>query len=282
MVLHSLKVFCFTFFAFSASSLMAAINPGLLNDFESGTTEGWTSQASPTNIPSGGPAGVDDNYLQIGNGLSNLGAFNLTHSGLLDSSIVAIEVDMFRPATDPDIEMRLVLFGPGVSTSNRWTSTNSVLVPGDGQWATYSFSVLEADLTQVVGSATYADVVADLNRILFRFDDGAPSIGGSSIAGTLGLDNITAAIATAVPGDFDGDGFVGLSDLNILGSNFGTMGGATVATGDANGDGNVDLADLNLVGSNFNPPPAVAVPEPSTALLAFGSVALVVARRRTV
>ena len=83
-----------------------------------------------------------------------------------------------------------------------------------------------------------------------------------------------------IPGDFDGDGFVGLSDLNILGSNFGVMGGATPATGDTNGDGNVDLADLNVLGSNWNPPPAVAVPEPTAfvaQLLAF--VGLMLHRR---
>ena len=83
-------------------------------------------------------------------------------------------------------------------------------------------------------------------------------------------DGLSQGVAVgAVPGDFDGDGFVGLSDLNILGSNFGTTSGATVATGDATGDGMVDLADLNILGSNFNPPPAVAVPEPSTAVLAL-------------
>ena len=84
-----------------------------------------------------------------------------------------------------------------------------------------------------------------------------------------------------VPGDFDGDGFVGLSDLNILGANFNTMGGATLATGDADGDGNVTLADLNILGANWNPAPAVAVPEPSSfAVIALGSALLFAGGRR--
>ena len=84
-----------------------------------------------------------------------------------------------------------------------------------------------------------------------------------------------------VPGDFDGDGFVGLSDLNILGANWGTNdGSATAATGDADADGNVGLSDLNLLGANWNPPAAVAVPEPtSISLLGFFAVGIIVRRQ---
>ena len=92
----------------------------------------------------------------------------------------------------------------------------------------------------------------------------------------LGILNLTPA----VPGDFDGDGFVGLSDLNILGANFGTMGGATVATGDATGDGNVDLADLNVLGANWSPAPAVAVPEPSGMILGLLGLAILARGRK--
>lgn len=35
-----------------------------INDFESGTTEGWDG-AAPTNQPSGGPLGVNDNFLEV-------------------------------------------------------------------------------------------------------------------------------------------------------------------------------------------------------------------------
>ena len=108
-----------------------------------------------------------------------------------------------------------------------------------------------------------------------------------SLGGGLGWDvsnlfttGVIEVINALVPGDFDGDGFVGLSDLNILGSNFGTMGGATLATGDANGDGNVTLADLNILGSNWNPAPAVAVPEPSTLTFVLIGLCGLVSRRR--
>lgn len=53
------------------------------------------------------------------------------------------------------------------------------------------------------------------------------------------------------PGDLDGDGSVGLSDLATLLSNFGTSGGATAEQGDLDGDEDVDLADLAMLLASF-------------------------------
>ncbi|MEO0529834.1 MAG: PEP-CTERM sorting domain-containing protein [Planctomycetota bacterium] len=85
-------------------------------------------------------------------------------------------------------------------------------------------------------------------------------------------------------GDANGDGNVDLLDLDILGSNFGLMGGATVADGDFNGDGNVDLLDLDILGSNFGATinNAVAVPEPTTLTGLLAAVATLLFRRRRV
>jgi hypothetical protein len=47
-----------------------------------------------------------------------------------------------------------------------------------------------------------------------------------------------------VPGDLDGDQQVGLGDLAILLSNFGTPSGAEPGDGDSDEDGDVDLQDL--------------------------------------
>ena len=45
-------------------------------------------------------------------------------------------------------------------------------------------------------------------------------------------------------GDLDNDGSVGLADLAVLLSHFGTATGATFADGDSDADGDVDLEDL--------------------------------------
>lgn len=53
------------------------------------------------------------------------------------------------------------------------------------------------------------------------------------------------------PSDLDGDRSVGLGDLTILLSNFGTAEGEGEADGDSDGDGDVDLADLSTMLSRF-------------------------------
>jgi len=52
-------------------------------------------------------------------------------------------------------------------------------------------------------------------------------------------------------GDLDGDGAVGLGDLTILLSNFGTVGGVDPDDGDLDNDDDVDLTDLTLMLSIF-------------------------------
>ena len=258
----------------SVCPVQADVSPGLLSDFESGTLEDWDGGSTPTNIPTGGPAGVGDNYLQISGG-NNFATFNASLSGVLDPSITSIDVDLLRPAGESDLEMRLVLFGP--STFDRWTSTNFQVVPGDGTWSTYSFSVLESDLTRVAGGSSYTDLTTNLDRIMFRYDPGPPDFGGTpSPPGSLGLDNITALPLPVIPGDANCDGKVDLLDLDILGQFFGqvVLPGDT-KQGDFNGDGNVDLLDLDILGGNFGFGTSASVPEPSaTLLLATGLVCL--------
>jgi hypothetical protein len=78
-------------------------------------------------------------------------------------------------------------------------------------------------------------------------------------------------IATLLPGDLNGDGFVGIADLNAVLFNWNqnvTPGNQLL--GDANGDGFVGIADLNEVLGNWNTgtPPApvddtAVIPEPA-------------------
>ncbi len=89
-----------------------------------------------------------------------------------------------------------------------------------------------------------------------------------------------AVVEPAIPGDLDGDGFVGLSDLDIVLVNWNqNVAAGDLMLGDATGDGFVGLADLDVVLNNWNAgTPAVAggvVPEPgSVGLLLLGVVGL--------
>jgi hypothetical protein len=90
--------------------------------------------------------------------------------------------------------------------------------------------------------------------------------------------------ASAVPllvGDLDGDGFVGINDLNIvLGAwNQAVPPGNPLA--DPSGDGFVGIDDINIVLGNWNvgtPPAADAVPEPAT-LVVFAIVSTMALNR---
>jgi hypothetical protein len=73
-------------------------------------------------------------------------------------------------------------------------------------------------------------------------------------------------------GDLDGDGFVGIADLNIVLDHWNqTVTAGSLRSGDLDGDGFIGIEDLNAVLGTWNssvPPPAsdAAVPEPTTAL----------------
>ncbi len=70
-------------------------------------------------------------------------------------------------------------------------------------------------------------------------------------------------------GDFDGDGFVGINDLNVVLGNWNqNLPHGNAAQGESNGDGFVGIDDLNIVLGNWNAgvPPVLTseIPEPTT------------------
>ena len=187
---------------FACQSAGAAIVPGLIDDFEDGTLGGWAPPKANTSNIAGGPAG-STRALEISSA-NRLAPFDAGTdiNGAIDSAVTAIEVDMMRLSDDvAPLEIRLALFGPG--TGNRWTSTLAQTLAGDGLWSTYSFSILEADLTQVAGAGSYANLVGNLNRIMFRHDVGGPSAGGTMVDLSVDpfyIDNVRAVAGVpAIP-----------------------------------------------------------------------------------
>jgi hypothetical protein len=92
-------------------------------------------------------------------------------------------------------------------------------------------------------------------------------------------EDVLPYLAPTLDGDLDGDGFVGIADLNIVLGNWNTnVTAGDPLAGDPSGDGFVGIEDLNRVLGNWNagtPPSALAVPEPaSLGLLVAGGLAL--------
>ncbi len=131
--------------------------------------------------------------------------------------------------------------------------------------------------------------LAGINSILFNFDPGA-TLGYGDVMGSTTIEqSLTWILDTIAPvvGDLDGDGFVGIEDLNIILGNW-NLGVALgdLGLGDPSGDGFVGIEDLNIVLGNWNagtPPPPVqafaAVPEPA-ALCSMAILAAAVTQNR--
>jgi hypothetical protein len=117
---------------------------------------------------------------------------------------------------------------------------------------------------------------AGFNQLRF----GGPS-DVTSAGGGVHFDNIRLELFSPInlPGDLDADGFVGISDLNIvLGNWHATVAAGNPLLGDPSGDGFVGIVDLGIILSNWNAgipsgaPGVNLVPEPgSVTLLVFGS-----------
>ncbi len=94
---------------------------------------------------------------------------------------------------------------------------------------------------------------------------------GLDIAGewySVKIHDVNTLPATSLVGDLDGDGFVGINDLNIVLGNWNQNVPPGDPLADPSGDGFVGIDDLNTVLGNWNagtPPGEVAVPEPTTA-----------------
>ena len=174
--------------------------PGQIDNFEDGTIQNWGSGASLANIASGGPAGVNDNFLELSRTSS---PFHLTTKNTLQwagdyTSVAAMEMDLNALVVPPQNGVRIMVLGPG----GAFTSTvPQPVAPG---WSHYSFSLGAADMTHVVGSgAGWTDpltndlglTLSNVSHLLIRNDPTGPTNVGqhpAHVIGTFGIDNIEA------------------------------------------------------------------------------------------
>lgn len=191
--------------AFLASFLLGllprstlAIAANQIDNFQNGTVQNWSGGSAPINVATGGPLGAGDRYLEISASGFNLGTFNrIQWSGNYQTaSVNKLDMHLNNFGSNVALSIRVMLFTPGCETGpltcTAWTSTIAQPLASGSGWVAVSFSLAEANLTRVFGSASYAASMANVERLLIRHDDGAPSAPGSQafVTADLGIDNV--------------------------------------------------------------------------------------------
>lgn len=187
------------------ASAASAITLGQLDDFEDGTTEGWSeglfSPNPPINMSTGGPEGAGDNYLSntsSGEFLTAGGRMLMFNTTTWTGNFVAAGVTM--------VHLRLANFGTTPlavrvafeGAVSQMASTTAFALPPDGVWYVATFGLGPADLTVVGGVATTTAILSDVTMMRILSRAGGPGWQGDEIAGTLGVDRIEAAAASGV------------------------------------------------------------------------------------
>lgn len=198
----------------------AQISVGKTNNFEDGTTQGWVinllgqgnppAQTIPTNITTGGPAGLNDNYLRLtstgatgdspgGGAGGRLMALNPGTWGgnWLATGITSIRFNAINLGQTA-LSLRLLVEDPTTGPpSNVAASANGIALAVGSGWQTLEFPIFGPNgLAAILGSANAALSNVTVIRIYSSptFTSEPPPI-----AAQLGLDNITAIRASAVP-----------------------------------------------------------------------------------
>ncbi len=183
--------------ALTASAPAAAVILGQIDDFQDGTTQGWTSGPMnpnpPINLPDVGPAGPGDDSLQItsvggiGPG-SRFVAFNGTQwAGDYPSAgvdMIVLDVNNLASVT---LNLRIALDGAG----GRFVTMASVPIAVGSGWQTVALSIAPADLTSAGGLDVNATLAAVTQlRVISAAN---PTFQGDVITAQGLVDNVIAA-----------------------------------------------------------------------------------------
>lgn len=191
----------------ATGSLTRGVSVGLTDTFEDGTTQNWVinllglgsppAAALPVNVASGGPAGVNDNYLRLtavggGGAGSRLSAINFMSQWAGDyiaAGIDTIRMDVVNLGTT-DLSLRLLFSDPVAGPpSNVALSQVPLVVPAGSGWVPLVFPVNVAALTALSGDVETALRNTTELRLFHGTD---PNFPGPALVAQVGVDNIQA------------------------------------------------------------------------------------------
>lgn len=179
-----------------------AIVVGQIDDFEDGTTQSWANGGAPgtppvLNIDTGGPAGVDDNYMQIsadGDGPGRfLTVFNrgqwLGNYIALGVTAIAIDLQNFSKV---NLTIRLGFKEDTSSGSSGYLSTPFSLPAGSG-WQHAIFLIAPGSLTAVGIPADFNTFFSgNFGEMRIINEAGTGSLNGDIVIADMGIDNVNA------------------------------------------------------------------------------------------
>jgi hypothetical protein len=176
----------------------AAVIAGQVDNFEDGSLRNWSGGTNnpnaPVNIATGGPGGVNDNYLRLSsNGGTSAGgklvAFNpgAQWSGdYITAGVDSIQMQVSNQGNTA-LTLRLIF----VSTLGQTLGTvAAVSVPAGSGWTTASFPLTPGNLT----GGTFGSVMSSVAELNLVHSPTAITTRSSSpnIVAQLGVDNVSA------------------------------------------------------------------------------------------
>jgi hypothetical protein len=187
----------------------SAVTIGQVDNFEDGTTQNWVvgllgqpHAAPPSNAPTGGPAGVDDNFLQLtslgasaagsGSRLAGINFMGQWAGNYVAAGVSEIAMDV-RNLGATDLFLRLAFSDPTAGPpANVAFSTTPVVLPAGGDWTHVVFPL--ADLTSGIGSVPAALGNTTELRIYHSTSPNFPNpvTPIDPVMAVLGVDNIEA------------------------------------------------------------------------------------------
>jgi hypothetical protein len=187
------------FFAGSAKGIVS----GQVDDFEDGTTQFWGNGgagAPPVvNVDTGGPGGVNDNFMQItsigGSGAGRfLVAFNQTQwiGNYIATGVTSIEMDL-RNQGSVDLSIRIAFKETGNFGSPGYlSSTAALLAPGSG-WQHFVFTINVGSMIGIGNPADFNTFFSTGNGEMRIINEvGTSNLNGDIAVAQLGVDNIHA------------------------------------------------------------------------------------------
>lgn len=200
---QKLLLLCFSLLM--STSLMAQITAGQVDDFEDGTVQDWviaingaSAPNDPTNVTTGGPDGLNDNFLNYVTTGAPGGAGSRTliinqssdwMGNYTAQSILSIKLDVRAEASSLNVR---VAFDGGGGTM---CTTNAVVVAAGTGWTTVVIPISSSDFTLVDAGSDIAATLLNVTQMRI-LSSPTPAWRGEVFSGTpttMDVDNIEAS-----------------------------------------------------------------------------------------